>query len=362
MDPLALVITEAGLDALVDAQNADTDPILITQIGLSAAGFDAAPTLTGVPGEFKRLDSVAGESVAENIIHMTAQDVSDEVYDLRGFGLYLSDGTLFATYAQDDPIFRKVSIAAFLLAFDVAFSGDVATDVAFGNASFLYPPATETVRGVAEIATQAETDAGVDEERIITPAALKGTLAQRTVSAAGLATGGGSLDQDRTITVAEASAADMAAGISGAKVVTPRRAAVLLPAGAVFAFAMNAAPAGYLECDGAAGSRAAYPALFAAIGTQFGAGDGNTTFNLPDLRGEFIRGWDDGAGIDNGRAFGSAQGDAFASHSHTVQSGTGGGNQLESGQGGATVTTSTSATGGTETRPRNIALLYAIKT
>jgi microcystin-dependent protein len=81
----------------------------------------------------------------------------------------------------------------------------------------------------------------------------------------------------------------------------------LSPAGEVASFARNSAPAGWLKANGAAISRTTYGALFAAIGTTFGAGDGSTTFNLPDLRGEFVRGWDDGRGVDSGRAFGSSQ-------------------------------------------------------
>ena len=80
-----------------------------------------------------------------------------------------------------------------------------------------------------------------------------------------------------------------------------------VPSGAVFHFAMQTAPAGYLVCNGAAVSRTAFPVLFAAIGTLYGNGDGSTTFNLPDLRGEFLRGADLGRGIDNGRTFGSKQ-------------------------------------------------------
>ncbi|OWY38131.1 hypothetical protein CEK28_14055 [Xenophilus sp. AP218F] len=79
------------------------------------------------------------------------------------------------------------------------------------------------------------------------------------------------------------------------------------PPGKVSHFAMTAPPAGWVKCDGALLSRAAYPALFAAIGTTFGAGDGKTTFGVPDLRGEFVRGWDDGRGVDTGRAAGSWQ-------------------------------------------------------
>ena len=79
------------------------------------------------------------------------------------------------------------------------------------------------------------------------------------------------------------------------------------PAGLVAPFSMSSCPSGWLAADGSAVSRATYAALFAAVGTTFGAGDGSTTFNLPELRGEFIRGWDNGRGVDAGRAFGSAQ-------------------------------------------------------
>lgn len=86
--------------------------------------------------------------------------------------------------------------------------------------------------------------------------------------------------------------------------------------GAVQFFAMDSPPDGWLKANGAEVSRATYSDLFAAIGTTFGSGDGSTTFDLPDLRGEFLRGWDDGRGVDSGRSFGSAQSDANKQHKH----------------------------------------------
>lgn len=135
------------------------------------------------------------------------------------------------------------------------------------------------------------------------------------------------------------------------------------PAGAVLFFAMAAAPDGWLVCDGGLVSRAAYAALFAAIGTLYGVGDGATTFKLPDLRGEFIRGADGGRGVDAGRALGSAQADAFKSHTHSngatyAQSVTAGGTGYYASQ----AAQSTGGAGGSETRPRNIALLPCIST
>lgn len=78
--------------------------------------------------------------------------------------------------------------------------------------------------------------------------------------------------------------------------------------GLVLAYAVGSnIPNGFLECNGAELSRTTYANLFAVIGTTYGVGDGSTTFNLPDLRGEFIRGFDNGRGVDNGRIIGSSQ-------------------------------------------------------
>src|SRR6478736_3109040 len=83
-------------------------------------------------------------------------------------------------------------------------------------------------------------------------------------------------------------------------------------------FASSTAPTGWLKANGAAISRTTYAKLFAAIGSTYGAGDGSTTFNLPDLRGEFLRALDDGRGVDTSRALGSAQAGQNLSHAHTV--------------------------------------------
>lgn len=132
-------------------------------------------------------------------------------------------------------------------------------------------------------------------------------------------------------------------------------------------------PSGRLECNGAAVSRTTYADLFAAIGVLWGAGDGSTTFNLPDLRGMFVRGWDHGAGTDpdvatrtGGDHVGSSQGDAFKSHRHTVKSSKNASGQLTYdtfyqgwvNDGG---TNNTSYTGGNETRPENVNIMYVIQ-
>ena len=84
---------------------------------------------------------------------------------------------------------------------------------------------------------------------------------------------------------------------------------VSVPAGSIGYFANITPPNGYLECNGQAVNRTFYAELFNAVSTLYGIGDGSTTFNLPDLRGEFVRGLDDGLGVDNdaARTIGSAQ-------------------------------------------------------
>lgn len=96
----------------------------------------------------------------------------------------------------------------------------------------------------------------------------------------------------------------------------------LTPAGTVIFYAKNSPPTGYLKANGAVVSRSTYAALFAAIGTTFGAGDGSTTFNVPDLRGQFLRGWVDNGSVDSGRAFGSGQAHAYLNHAHTASGST----------------------------------------
>jgi len=156
-----------------------------------------------------------------------------------------------------------------------------------------------------------------------------------------------------------------------------------VPAGSVLWFAADAAPSGYLKANGAAISRSTYSDLFDAIGTTFGAGDDSTTFNLPDLRGEFLRGWDDGRGVDASRELGSLQADALQNitgyagvnlpyhtqlhvtdgamfYTDKIAQGTCGGG----GSNGSAIVNfdaSRVARTATETRPTNVALLACIK-
>ena len=162
---------------------------------------------------------------------------------------------------------------------------------------------------------------------------------------------------------------------------------VLSPPGSVIAYMGTVAPNGWLICDGSLVSRAQYPSLFGIIGTSCGAGDGATTFNLPDMRGIFLRGangtrndkyFDPDAltlrtniyyGGNFGNSVGSYQLDMFASHVHTTQYpylGQDGDHLTAQGGQGAWggscgFESQVNATGGNETRPKNIYVNYIIK-
>ena len=95
--------------------------------------------------------------------------------------------------------------------------------------------------------------------------------------------------------------------------------------GSVVFYDTDVLPAGYLRPNGAAVSRTVYSRLFAKLGTRHGAGDGVSTFNLPDVRGLFIRVVDDGRNIDPGRLLGSYQADEIRFHAHEASSAPAGG-------------------------------------
>ncbi len=178
-----------------------------------------------------------------------------------------------------------------------------------------------------------------------------------------------------------------------------------VPSGAVFCIAVASVPSGYLECNGATVSRTTNAALYAVIGTQYGSTN-SSNFKVPDLRGEFVRGFDNGRGVDSGRSVASSQSAQNQSHNHSASAtstagahshalnyqrkhvedtgtaavtdirreggdGDGGSqnftNNTNSGfMNNATVSVSTSVSisnqGGNESRPRNVAMMYVIKT
>jgi len=337
---LTITITDAGRAALVNAENSGTAPVTISEIALGSGQYTPTESQTALTNEFKRIDTISGEVVSDDTINVVLKDESSDDYQVGEFGLYTNGGVLFAVYSQpsaDGWVAEKFAGSSFLLAVDVVLETLDATSLTFGDITFTNPPASETVKGVIEIADDSEAWAGEDDVKVMTPKKTR---------------------------------------------------MVGVPPGALMAFPMTSAPTGYLKCNGAAVSRSTYAALFAEIGTVWGAGDGSTTFNLPDYRGEFIRGLDDGRGVDPFRSLGSHQSDELKSHSHSGSTSTAGSHRhpysrsdyqndnsgpLALNGDGSIETFYTeyegshnhsliiNSTGGAETRPRNHAALICIK-
>jgi len=169
---LTMIITNAGRAALLNASNTGTAPVTISHFGLSEAALVPSPAATTLPGEVKRIATLSGDIVADDTIHLIVRDQSADAYSMRSWALYLQDGTLFGIYGQASPILTKTDASMMLLAVDVTFADIDATLLTFGDTNFLNPPATTEVQGVVELATSAETIAGTDPARAVTPSTL----------------------------------------------------------------------------------------------------------------------------------------------------------------------------------------------
>jgi hypothetical protein len=282
MTALNLILTQAGIARFTAAQMGDPIDLTVAEIGLTGQDFYAAPTLTALPGEFRRVGGVSGQVVGDNIAHIVMRDDAAIGYTVRGFGLFLADGTLLAAYGQPTPIVEKSPAVTLLMPLDLAFPTAAIDKLAFGNANFLNPPATTATLGMVYLATIEQANAG-DARRVTTGAIVKAMiaaavtafqailddavtamgeafdgLASRTAYGSGLVKGGGRNDANRTFTVDAASGVDLLAGTALDLAVTP---AALAAAGVVYVVEQSLAGAsgfrrwsdGLKECWGAVG-------------------------------------------------------------------------------------------------------------
>jgi hypothetical protein len=167
---LQLRITSAGLAALPAPDGLGTNRVRITSFGVSET--PAPLNALVIPGEIKRLPTVSGQGLGDNKMHVAMSDYSDDAYTLRTFGLYLSDGTLFAIYSQNEAIFEKLSAGIMMISADIALTTVSVDSIEFTGTQFNNPPSTESTRGVIELATEAEVLAHNDHERAVTPLML----------------------------------------------------------------------------------------------------------------------------------------------------------------------------------------------
>lgn len=174
---LSITITDAGRAALINAQNTGSTAMVIDRIGVSASHATGnLKALTTLPNERKKLATFAGEVVANDMIHVTVRDETNDAYDLRAFGIYFANGVLFAVCTQAEPIMQKAAAAMLLQSVDIALVTLDTANIEFGGAGFSNPPATTERLGVVELATVEETAALEDATRAVTPFGLGRTL------------------------------------------------------------------------------------------------------------------------------------------------------------------------------------------
>lgn len=236
-------------------------------------------------------------------------------------------------------------------------------------------------RGVGNISTTAQAVAGTDDTTYMSP--LK-------VAQASVATIANFLASNPALTGVP-TAPTAAPGTNTAQIATcafvAAAAASAAPPGMTGLFPFSTPPTGWLASSGQLLSRTTYAALWAAAQSSgnivsdatwtggaglydgaFSTGDGSTTFRIPYANGNFFRAWDNGRGVDTGRAIGSMQLDAMQTHefsySGPTTTGVGGSGGASGFDFGISTQTTTGNTGrtATETRPRNISQLACIKT
>lgn len=202
---LNIIITDAGLAEVVNAEANGTAPVLLTHIAFGSSQYTPDASQTAMKGEFKRFDAISGGNVGNNVMHLTVSDASSDTYTVYEVGVFTGSGTLFAIYSQTTPIIQKASASQALIAIDFVLTNIDPDSVTVGDASFILPPATTVMQGIVELATADETITGSDASRAVTPAALSARTA--TTGRKGL--------------VELATNAEAAAGADGDRAITP---------------------------------------------------------------------------------------------------------------------------------------------
>ena len=163
-------------------------PVVITDVAIGSGSWAVPPngSETALLTEIKRLTIDGSSTPSTGLIHITASDVSGDAYNVKEIGLYSSTGILIAIVGGTANLLTKASASVAMVAIDLAITNVPVGSLTIGDTGFTYPPATEAVKGVAEIATSAEVLAGLDDERFVTP---KKMAAYYAANGSGIATG-----------------------------------------------------------------------------------------------------------------------------------------------------------------------------
>lgn len=261
----SVVVTSAGIAALLNAEQNGTLPVKITKFGLGTGNYTPTADKTALQSKFKEITALDGGAVGDNVIHVTMTDASSDAYTANEVGVYLEDGTLFALSSQPvGAILQKAAGSQALLSLDLVLQGGTDGVTVSGGTNFFNPPATTTTAGVVKLASLDEITAGTNTTKACTPMGVWKFVKNYVASA---------IDSLKTLLRSEIAAACLAA----------------VPIGTMLPYAGGEVPEGFLLCNGASLSRTEYPELFAAIGDRWGS-DSASTFKLPDTHHRFFEG------------------------------------------------------------------------
>jgi hypothetical protein len=348
----------------------------ITVTGVVGEGWTPSIALApvGTPGTYTKVSTndkgqvVSGGSLTANDIpNLDASKITSGIIDAARLPAYVDDVLEYANLSAFPAVGESGKIYIAL---------DTNKAYRWSGSTYIYitSGAVDSVAGKTGVVTLVKADVGLgnvdntsDLNKIISTATqteldLKANLVSPALT--GIPTAPTAAAGTNTTQIA--TTAFVAGAVIGA-----------VPVSTIIAIADGVVPTGFLECNGATISRSTYSALFSKISTLYGAGDGSTTFKIPDLRGEFIRGFDNGRGVDSDRRLGTQQeydwkgfymmntGQNTYNYSHNeVYHG-----KSTTGYNGNTFVgywAAPSAALGTkwdtsEIRPRNIAMMYCIK-
>lgn len=260
-----VVITSAGLAALVNAENNGTLPVKITKFGLGTGNYTPSADQTALQSKFKEITALSGGDVGDNTIHVTMSDTSSDAYTVNEVGVYLEDGTLFAVSSQPTgAILQKAAGSQGLLSVDLVISGGTSGITVDGDTNFFNPPATTQVAGVVKLASLDEIKTGTNSSKAVTPSGVFNFVKTYVTEA---------IEALKTLLRKEIAAAALAA----------------VPIGACIFYLGTEIPDGFLLMNGASVAKADFDDLYDVIGNKFGNVDSDH-FNLPDTHHRFLEG------------------------------------------------------------------------
>lgn len=347
----------------------------------SSGQYFLPPVYLATPGEVIRANqhNVPLEDIAQGLTDRMMRDGSTPMLADLPMNGYRIRGVAAATAASDVPRYDQVTKASSFLnsvsdlalaANDLIYAVDANTAgkttltafartlIAGGDA-----PAMRSTLGLGALATKDQAAIVADTTGTL-PVSRGGT---GSTTAAGGAAGLQAVSYGAAQTLTEPQKAQARDNIDAVAIADLPEVPVEVPIGTIMHFAADTPPGGWLVCDGTAVT-SLYPDLRAFLldaGSPYGLSGADP--RLPDLRGEFVRGWDGGRGVDAGRVFGSAQEDDLKAHQHVVYVSGSPGSRTDAfdvddpNSGTNPAEKPTSEVGGTETRPRNIALLPCIR-